>query len=317
MSLTPTHAPVRDDSARISVRRDELIALRRRVMHARLRPLRHVAAAAAGSHASRQRGRGMDYLESRAYLPGDDVRHLDWRLTARRGHLHTKVFQEEHEHSVMLVLDTHASMRFGTRERFKSVQAARACAMMAWHVARSGARVGALGFGPCREVQRAKAGTRGALAVCAALARWDALAANAGNRAEPLSTAMRRMQPHVRGNSHVVVVTDGCSGDAHMPAALAAWRRHVHVSVLLVTDPIETDMPPSGRYPVANDGRRSVVDLTDAHARETFHQALAAPAGRLHEACRGQGIACGHVHTCADPLEAVVALSGLVGRVRR
>lgn len=314
MSATPNRQPVRDPSARIAVHADELIALRQWVAHARLRRVRHMSTAFAGSHVARQRGRGMDYLESRAYLPGDDVRHLDWRLTARRGHLHTKVFQEEHEHSVMLLLDTHATMRFGTRERFKSVQAARACAMMAWHVARAGGRIGALGFGPCRDVQRAKTGTRGALAVCAALARFDAAASAGADSSESLSVALRRTQPLLRGNSHAVLVTDGRCGDTHLQAALAASCRDVHLSVLLVADPLETDTPPRGRYPLASDGRRSVVDLTDQSSRDTFRQTLGAPLQQMRAACRARGVACRQIDTCTDPLAAVTSLLVPAGR---
>lgn len=317
MSAASNRPPVRDPSARVAVHADELIALRQWVAHARLRRVRQMSTALAGSHAARQRGRGMDYLESRAYLPGDDVRHLDWRLTARRGHLHTKVFQEEHEHSVMLLLDTHATMRFGTRERFKSVQAARACAMAAWHVARAGGRVGALGFGPCRGVERARAGTRGALAVCAALARFDAAASAGADATEPLSVALRRTQPLLRGSSHAVLVTDGRCGDASLQAALAASRRSVRLSVLLVADPLEIDVPPRGRYPLASAGRRAVVDLTDKASRDAFHQTLSAPLQRMREACRAGGVACRQIDTCSDPLAAIASLLEPAGRGAR
>lgn len=317
MSATSPHDLVRDDSARVRVRRDELIALRQRVAHASLRRARMASASPAGSQAAHRRGRGMDYLESRVYQPGDDVRHLDWRLTARRGQLHTKVFQEEHEHSVMLLLDTHASMRFGTRERFKSVQAARACAMMAWHVARAGGRVGALAFGPCREVRRATAGVRGALAVCTALANWDASAPADRGADELLSTALQRMQPLARGCSHVVLVTDGYSGDAHMRAALAAWRRHASLSVLLVSDPLETDAPPRGRFPLASGASRHIIDLIDAGPRATFHQTLAAPMRGMQEVCRALGVASVHIDTRSDPMEAITSLLAPVRRGAR
>src|SRR5699024_3194729 len=139
-TMAPTETRTMTDESRIHVTADALIALRQRVMHAPPRRPMH-APVPGGPHATARRGRGMDYLESRAYQPGDDVRHLDWRLTARSGRLHTKVFQEEGEQRVMLLLDSRASMRFGTRERFKSVQAARAMALAAWHVAQAGGQV--------------------------------------------------------------------------------------------------------------------------------------------------------------------------------
>ncbi len=314
MPSTSLHPPAEVDEARTTVRLDELVALRRRVMRGgvRLAPV----ATSAGTHASRRRGRGMDYLESRVYQPGDDVRHLDWRLTARSGHLHTKVFQEEHEQRVMLLVDCHASMRFGTRERFKSVQAAHAAALAAWHTVRAGGRVGALAFGPCRHAQGAGLGTRGALAVCAALARWDADMPMAAE-AESLTQALRRMRPLLRGASHVILITDGRSGGDDVRPALMALRHNLRLSVLLVTDPLETGELPRGRFPLACGDERVVVELRDARVRAHLHASLAAPAQRLDATCTALGIACHRLDTCSDPLPAIRAFGGLARRRRR
>ena len=124
----------------------ELLALRSRVGKIAL-PVQTSRAPRAGQQSSRLYGRGMDYAESRVYQSGDDVRRLDWRLTARSGKLHTKLFQEEREGRLLILLDTHASMRFGTRARFKSVQAARAAAWAAWAAVKVAERVGLMGFG--------------------------------------------------------------------------------------------------------------------------------------------------------------------------
>ena len=142
-----TVASQREDGDGISeVSLAELIALRARVGSARMAPL-STRAARHGQQSSRLYGRGMDYAESRVYQAGDDVRRLDWRLTARSGKLHTKLFQEDREGCLLILLDTHASMHFGTRARFKSVQAARAAALAAWFATRAGERVAMLGFG--------------------------------------------------------------------------------------------------------------------------------------------------------------------------
>ena len=86
----------------------------------------------------------MEYAESREYAQGDDARHIDWRLTARSGKPHTKLFQAERERLTLLVADTAPSLYFGTRTRFKSVQAARAGAVAAWIAVRDGDRIAAL-----------------------------------------------------------------------------------------------------------------------------------------------------------------------------
>jgi uncharacterized protein (DUF58 family) len=135
-----------DGDGRSRVSLAELIALRARVARVHVSPLRS-RAARNGQQSSRLYGRGMDYAESRVYQAGDDVRRLDWRLTARSGKLHTKLFQEDREGCLLILLDTHASMRFGTRTRFKSVQAARAAAYASWYAVRAGERVGVMAFG--------------------------------------------------------------------------------------------------------------------------------------------------------------------------
>src|SRR4051812_8187740 len=150
------------------------------------RPPARVAGSFAATHASRFRGRGVDYVESRAYQPGDDIRQMDWRLTARSGRPHTKVFQEEREQSVLLLVDCNASMHFGSRVRFKSVQAARTAALVAWAAVHGGDRVGALGFGPGLNAEvKPGGGPRGALQVLRALVAWNAITAT-GGAGEPL-----------------------------------------------------------------------------------------------------------------------------------
>src|SRR5580704_9496252 len=126
---------------------DELIAMRLRA-HRFARPAVRVGGIRSATHGSRFRGRGVDYVESRGYQPGDDIRQMDWRVTARTGRPHTKLFTEERERSVLVVLSCNPSLRFGTRVRFKSVQAARTAALIAWATALSGDRIGAIGYGP-------------------------------------------------------------------------------------------------------------------------------------------------------------------------
>mgnify|MGYP002151030683 FL=1 len=84
----------------------------------------------------------MEFAEARSYQYGDDVRHIDWRVTARTGTTHTKLFREERERPVMLVLDLSRRMFFGTRQRLKSVQAARIAALTGWRALLRGDRVG-------------------------------------------------------------------------------------------------------------------------------------------------------------------------------
>ena len=249
----------------------ELIALRAAVTgrHA----ARHGRHGTTGPAASPLRGRGMEYAESREYAVGDDARHIDWRLTARSGRPHTKLFQAERERLTLLVADTAPSLYFGTRTRFKSVQAARAGAVAAWAAVRDGDRLAAL-RGSHREPPVPPAsGMRGALRVLDALVRWYARppADDAG-----LGAAIDQTVRVLRPGSRVVVMADPASLAAVEDRRWPALALHHEVVVLLVVDPLERD-PPRAALPFASDGVRTELDLASASQRQRWRQAFVAP----------------------------------------
>jgi len=301
-----------DGDGRTRVRLAELVALRARVAKAAL-PRLESRAMRAGQQSSRLYGRGMDYAESRIYQPGDDVRRLDWRLTARSGKLHTKLFQEEREGRLLILVDAHESMRFGTRVRLKSVQAARAAALAAWYAVRAGERVGLMSFGNGHRMLRPQSGTRGALAVCGALADWDAnYTAIPG---EPLSDVILRAARLMHGANRVLLISDGLSCDDAARGHLLELSRKAGIRVLVVADALELGLPPAGRYPMEHDGIRRDVALFGERQRREFQQALGAGQSRLN--AMAQSLALPHltVDTAADPLDAVMSL--LAPGVRR
>lgn len=291
----------------------ELIALRARVGHARMAPL-STRASRYGQQSSRLYGRGMDYAESRVYQAGDDVRRLDWRLTARSGKLHTKLFQEDREGCLLILLDTHASMYFGTRQRFKSVQAARVAALAAWYATRAGERVGVLAFGGVGDLLRPQAGPRGALAVCGALAQWDARPRS--ERQQPLSDALMRAAHVSHGASRVLLISDGFSCDEAARLRLLDLTRHAAVSVLVVADSLELALPPAGRYPLEHAGERREVLLQSARQRSDFRSALGSGAKQLAGLAGSLGLRHATIDTTADPFDAVAGVIGRPGVLR-
>ncbi len=294
-----------DADGRTRVRLDDLLALRLHVpAHERLRRTA-VRTRDAGTHAGRTRGRGMDYMESRIYQAGDDVRQIDWRLTARSGRMHTKLFQEERERSFMTLLDTNAALRFGTRTRFKSVQAARAVALATWQAVRAGERVGVMGFGGTRQLLKPRRGQRGALGVLGALVRWDG---ESSGEAETLSDALRRAARVMRGASQLLLISDGHSVDEAAREHLLQLRRRTDVSVLIVADVLELAAPPPGRYPLVLGQQHVYMDLSAAATREAFRRSMHADVARLIELCRSVGVRQRVISTVDDPLPAVQAL---------
>jgi uncharacterized protein (DUF58 family) len=297
----------RDGDGRTQVSLAELIALRARVGRTKLAPLVS-RAARSGQQSSRLYGRGMDYAESRVYQAGDDVRRLDWRLTARSGKLHTKLFQEDREGSLLILMDTHASMRFGTRVRFKSVQAARTAACAAWYAARAGERVGVMAFGQADSLLRPMTGPRGALAVCGALAEWDGRPAS--DRLESLADALMRANRLQHGASRVLLISDGFSADASARQRLLDLSRRAAVSVLVVADALELALVAPGRYPLEQAGERTEVILQSERQRSDFQHAIGAGPARLGELGQSLGLRWGSIDTTADPFDAVVGVLG-------
>jgi uncharacterized protein (DUF58 family) len=290
----------------------ELLGIRARVGKAAL-PAQASRASRAGQQSSRLYGRGMDYAESRVYQPGDDVRRLDWRLTARSGKLHTKLFQEEREGRLLILLDGHAGLRFGTRVRFKSVQAARAAAWAAWYAVKAGERVGVMGFGAHDEMLAPRSGARGALAACGAMADWDRRSRSGD---EPLSEALKRASRVLHGATRVLLVTDGGCSDESARRPLVELARKTRLAVLAVADPLEIQVAPPGRYPMEHDGEQTELVIQTERQQRSLLRRLGAGHARLETLARSAGVACRTVDTVGDPFEATAALLGARGASR-
>jgi len=249
----------------------ELVALRAAAQGRR--PPRRGRHGVSGQAPSPLRGRGMEYAESREYAIGDDARHIDWRLTARSGKPHTKLFQAERERLTLIVADTAPALYFGTRVRFKSVQAARAGAVAAWAAVRDGDRIAALRGSVAEPPVPPAAGPRGALRALDALVRWYSQPpADDGGLAQALDHASRLLRP----GSRMVVLADAASVAAVPASRWPALSMHSEVIVLLLGDPLERD-PPRAPLPFATPTHRVERDLGVAAQRQRWRQEFVAP----------------------------------------
>jgi len=295
----------------------ELIALRPRC-HALRLPMRQAAASAlAGAYRSRFRGRGVDFLESRNYQPGDDIRNMDWRVTARTGRPHTKVFQEERERPVLVIIDAGPSLYFGTRRRLKSVAAGQFAAAIAWSAVRRGDRIGGFLFAPGRHRElRPAGGRRGAMRVIQGLVEWlEPRGAEAAD-AEPLSAALERVRHAVRPGSLVIVVSDFFALDEDCNRHLSRLRQHNDIIGCQVLDAAEYQLPP-GRYPITDGDQAAILDTG---LRESSHRYRSMGLEHLNAPRRlFQKHQCGWLtlHTHDDPVDVLGReLRVLVGRPR-
>lgn len=249
----------------------ELVALRAAAQGRR--PPRRGRHGVSGQALSPLRGRGMEYAESREYAIGDDARHIDWRLTARSGKPHTKLFQAERERLTLIVADTAPTLYFGTRVRFKSVQAARAGAVAAWAAVRDGDRIAALRGSVAEPPVAPAAGPRGALRVLDALVRWYARPPDDdGGLALALDHASRLLRP----GSRMLVLADSGSIAAIPEQRWPALAMHNEVVVLLLSDPLERD-PPRAALPFATPGHRVELDLATAAQRQRWRNEFVVP----------------------------------------
>jgi uncharacterized protein (DUF58 family) len=226
-----------------------------------------------GHAVSPLRGRGMEYAESREYAIGDDARHIDWRLTARSGKPHTKLFQAERERLTLIVADTAPTLYFGTRVRFKSVQAARAGAIAAWAAIADGDRVAALRGSQREAPVPPAAGPRGALRVLDALARWYTQPPDddAG-----LPIALDHARRLLRPGSRLIVLADPQSLAAVPAQRWPALSMHSEVVVLLLTDPLELS-PPQAALPFQTGDHRLQLDLATAGQRQRWQHTFVGP----------------------------------------
>lgn len=286
-----------------------------------LQPLRTVSARArrAGGHLSRARGRGMDYQESRAYQAGDDIRAMDWRLTARTVEPHTKVFHEERERPVVLAVDLSAGMFFATRGALKSIQAARTAAMFGWAAVSHGDRVGALLFNGAHRELQPRGGRGGILRVIRELvAHTDAQTAlRMPAEANRLNAALLRLRRLVRPGSLVILVSDFYGLDQDSPAHLAYLRRHSDLLAVRVLDPLEKVAPPAGHYALTDGRDRYQLDTTSGKERALYQDLLGSHHAAVESILQRGGAPLLELATDENVGEAIAAQLHTGARARR
>jgi uncharacterized protein (DUF58 family) len=240
---------------------DELVALRGAAHGLDMR-LRHPAAAQLqGGHRSAHRGRGLEFDEVRAYAQGDDARTIDWRVTARRGRPHTKLFREERERVVWLLADLHPGLYFGSRQQLKSALLLRAAAWLAWVTVSAGDRLGAvLTRGSAMpHLLPPRSRDMGALAALQALVQGQPQAPDAP-AAGGLGVALSTLRPLLRSGSTVFVLSDFSHLDAAAETALVTVALRADCRLLWLTDPLEQDGLPNGAFRVGLPGQTWPID---------------------------------------------------------
>lgn len=244
--------------------------------HARqfnLTSIKKASSAISGLHDSRFRGRGMDYQESRIYQAGDDIRNMDWRVTARTGDAHTKLFQEERERPTYLIVDTNSSLHFGTKTQFKSVLASKIAAALGWSSVQQGDRIGVLTYGVNGvHIVKATAGKRGMMTLMSHLIKaFDSTEGQPAHQQHNLDQALKQLRTIIRPGSLVILVSDFFALGEDAKKHLLQLRKHNDVLAIKVSDPFENQMPLPALYGVKTEQRSRVLDTKNTRMREKLN----------------------------------------------
>lgn len=298
----------------------ELLALEHRASGLLGRARRRSRDVVSGALRAPFRGRGMDYAESRPYSAGDDARHVDWRVTARTGNLHSKLFHPERDRISGVVVQSAERLRFGTRGCFKSVQSARVAALFLWAAQKQGDRCMVSCFGERAEEVPPQHARKGVVRLLNRLERWQRRPARENAPDTPAGTglhrALRDLSRHVRSGAHLLVLADESAIDEQALVALAACQKHNDVLVGLLVDPIESSHLPEGVYPVWLGSHPLPTRLGDLRVAEAWREHFRARWAAVTAALHAHGIRSGLVSTVDDPVDALRAVLGDGGTAR-
>ncbi|MGZ5059528.1 MAG: DUF58 domain-containing protein [Methylobacter sp.] len=284
--------------------------------------LKHAAirSGQSGGYLSRFKGRGMEFEEARTYQPGDDIRSIDWRVTARTGETHTKVFREERERPVFISVDDRPAMHFATRGVFKSVLAAKLAGLLAWAAQHHGDRIGGQLFTDtvCREL-KPQNGKHAVLRFLNAISSQNDLN-HPEQTAITLEHVLARLMQHARPGSLVYIISDFRGVNDQVETHLAKLSRHCEVVLIFVYDPLESHLPEKGRYrftamdgvyaaglsgtgAATNDKRDVVIDTGDRKRLLKYQQHFSERLHQLERIAKKMGLAFIQCSTTDDPIQ--------------
>ncbi|WNJ97814.1 DUF58 domain-containing protein [Vibrio ruber] len=267
-----------------------------------LPPAKSLWSTMSGQYQSRKLGRGMDFSEVRRYQPGDDIRTIDWRVTARTGKTHTKLFSEEREKPVILYIDLSATMHMGSRLLLKSVQAAHMAALLAWMSLAQKDRCGALIDLGHRLIEiKPKSHQPSVLALLQKIidsqkeqlqfSQTEVSANTNGVAASSMSdslTALNRLSPK---GSEVILISDYTRYDDDLKPQFNQLRRHNQVRLIHIYDPLERgDTDFRGIEFVADQQQSRWLNFSAKHTRAGIRKAFESQKDRLELLSRSLGI---------------------------
>ena len=248
-----------------------------------------------GGFLSAFKGRGMEYDESRPYQPGDDVRNMDWRVTARTNKPYSKVFREERERPVLLWVDFRSPMFFGTQQCFKSVLAAKVAALLAWKSSQQGDRLGALLFSEFEHLEiRPRGGKSSALQLVKHLSELSVQSAEKPHLADANRRdsrhALNRLLHVTRPGSLIYLISDFRNMSSQFESTLSRLSRHNELELIQLSDPLETQLPVDGYYRVTDGSTETEINAFNENSRAHYQQRFTQHQENLKTLCKKTGV---------------------------
>ena len=294
-----------NESVQISV--PALVRLNRAVAGISLHTGR-IQARQGGDYQSPFKGRGMEFDESRLYQPGDDIRNIDWRVTARTNKPHTKLFREERERPVFVWVDFRRPMFFATRGCFKAVLAAKLAALLAWCANQQGDRIGGVIFSEnAHHELKPQRGKTGVLRLINQLTRhpaWRQSSAAATDNRDG-GKALSRLRRVARPGSLIFLISDFRDLDELALVQISTLSANHEVVMILLYDPLEKSLPAVGRYRVSDGETELLVDTHDRDRVERYQRRFITHLERFRQLSRK--LRC-HLLLCATTDDPVAVL---------
>lgn len=282
----------------VSVSLPELIQLAKRAKELKF-GAHSIKAHQTGQHMSRLMGRGMEFAETRRYQAGDDIRTIDWRVTARTGKAHTKLFSVEKERQVLCCVDLRRPMFFATQGVFKSVQAATLAGYIAWNAVHEGNRVGGLIFDDTEiNEMRPMRGKKGGLHFLQALAKQGSFSQEKMNQSDfsAMDEAMNRLARLATPGSLVFILSDFRKPSAKMEETFYRIARHSDLVLGMMYDPLEAALPKKCQLPVTNGEKEWEFNSFQKKTLEGYQQQFLSRKKTLEALSAHPNI---HFHTCS------------------
>lgn len=310
--------PVAASQHRSVILLDELLGLQAQARTLQLPSARRALRQRRGGHHSLLRGRGMSLAEVRPYQPGDDVRRIDWRVTARRQEPHTRVYEEERERPVLVLADLGPTLFYASQGSYKQVRVAELASLLAWAAHGSGDQAGGIVFGGNdTAIIRPSRRRRSVMELLSALAsgqhRRPASDTNAG--ANPLNEALTEARRIAHTGSRVFVLSDFIGAGDDTRALLAGLAMHNQVTAVVMTDPLDDHLPGRGHFAVSGAADTLWFDGSDPALQRAWKEQANARRTALRHLFQQTGVNGLTLGTGEDPITLMHGLTSAGGRL--